>query len=550
VISHRSLSLAAVLLLFAACAPARPRGLEPAPIPAEAPDTVDAGPELEEEDLRSAHRDLLGSVSYDLPMEANTWVEAELDFLVNQRKAVVGRWLQRAEPYQEFVKQTFAEYGLPTDLHHLAMVESGYLPRARSHAGAVGMWQFMPATGRGMGLRIDSLVDERMDPVRSTHAAARHLKELHRAFRGDWSLAAAAYNAGTGRITRGMQSVRARNFWELAVWGDLAQETRQYVPRLYAVTIIARDRGRFGFPAPTGTVRPFAYDSVRTDLATPLTELAAMGNLSVSALTELNPHLVRGTTPPGGYSVWVPRGSGSTVQQAYLESQFRKDGGYGSYAVRQGDTAEKLASLAGVEVERFRALNPSLNLDKLAPGTRLRLPRNAAERLSARPVERVAANEERKGKGDRSENSRNSEKKEGGSARPAKKERKDDLFAEHVVRVGETLWQIARANELRVAELQEANDLSDAIIVPGQTLRIPRKVEEGEKSGEKKPMPGKGEKKESARYAEYVVKSGDTLWGIARAQDSTVVAIREANEMGEDATIRPGQKLRIPRGGK
>lgn len=530
---YRSLSLAAVLSVLAACSPSRPGTLEPAPGPvAEAPDTVDAGPELEDESLRTVRRDLLGNVRYDLPMEANSWVETELDFLVNQRKAVVGRWLERAEQYEEFVKRVFAGHGLPTDLHHLAMVESGYLPRARSHAGAVGMWQFMPSTGRDMGLRIDSLVDERMDPVRSTHAAARHLRDLHRAFGGDWSLAAAAYNAGAGRISRGMQGVRARNFWELAVWGTLAQETKQYVPRLYAVTIIARDRARFGFPAPSGAARPFAYDSVRTDLAIPLGELAAIAGVPVGTLTELNPHLHRGTTPTGNYCVWVPRGMGAAVQQAYLGSQFRKDGGYATYAVRRGDTVEKLASLAGVEVARFRELNPSLELDRLTPGARLRLPRSAAQTLSARPVERLATREterkkereegEERGKGDR------------GSAR----------YTDHKVRTGETLWSIARERDLSVAEIQAANDLKGSTIVPGQTLRIPRAAAEtrtantdGEKSS-KRSTP--------ARYAEYVVKNGDTLWGIARANDTSVVAIREANGM-ESEKIRPGQKLRIPR---
>ncbi|MDP9348616.1 MAG: LysM peptidoglycan-binding domain-containing protein [Gemmatimonadota bacterium] len=569
--SHRSLSLAAVLVVFAACAPSRPRGLEPAPVPAEAPDTLDLGPQLEEKDLRaSATRDLLGKVRYDLPMEANTWVEAELDFLVNQRKAVVGRWLERAERYEEFVKQTFAAHGLPSDLHHLAMVESGYLPRARSHAGAVGMWQFMPATGRDMGLRIDSLVDERMDPVRSTHAAARHLKYLHRAFGNDWSLAAAAYNAGTGRISRGMRDVRARNFWELAVWGTLAQETKQYVPRLYAVTIIARDRARFGFPAPTGTARPFAYDSIRTDLSIPLSELAALGSVSASALAELNPHLVRGTTPAGSYWVWVPRGTGPAVQQAYLGSQFRRDGGYGSYAVRTGDTVEKLASVAGVEVERFRELNASLDLQKLTPGTRLRLPKRAAETLSARPVERLASRESERKKKREERKEEDSEKKKAKGDRAARSgdsdqsgKKKSDRFAEHVVQVGETLWQIARANDMKVEDLQKANDLSGGTIVPGQTLRIPlasiasaKKKPEEKKPEEKKPEEKKSgekkreEKKESGRYADYVVKNGDTLWGIARAHDSTVVAIRAANGMSDKADIRPGQTLRIPRGAK
>ncbi|HEU0077245.1 MAG TPA: transglycosylase SLT domain-containing protein, partial [Longimicrobiaceae bacterium] len=431
------LAPAAVLLVLAACSPGASRAPATAPspapvvaIPAVAPDTVDSGPELEAAELKDASAALLGSVRYDMPMEANTWVATELDFLVTQRKAVVGRWLERAEPYQEFVKGVFAGYGLPTDMHHLAMVESGFIPTARSHAGAVGLWQFMPATGRGMGLRIDDLVDERMDPVRSTHAAAKHLRDLHRTFGGDWSLAAAAYNAGTGRISRGMQGIGAKNFWELAVWGTLAQETRQYVPRLYAVTIIARDRERFGFPAQRGLVRPFAYDSIRTDLSIPLAELAMMANLPAIALGELNPHLHRGMTPAGNYWVWVPRGTGAALQQAYLDSEIRRDGGYGSYAVRRGDSAEKLALVAGMTISRIRELNPAVDLEKLPSGARLRLPRAAAATLAARPALRLASRgsdedrsegrsrerSEERGKGDRGSEPRSSERGERSSA--------------------------------------------------------------------------------------------------------------------------------------
>lgn len=535
------LAPAAVLLLLAACSPGASRapvaGPAPAPAaPAVAPDTVDSGPELETAELKDASSALLGSVRYDMPMEANTWVAAELDFLVNQRKAVVGRWLERAEPYQEYVKGVFAGYGLPTDLHHLAMVESGFIPTARSHAGAVGLWQFMPATGRGMGLRIDDLVDERMDPVRSTHAAAKHLRDLHRTFGGDWSLAAAAYNAGTGRISRGMQGIGAKNFWELAVWGTLAQETRQYVPRLYAVTIIARDRERFGFARPGGLVRPFAYDSIRTDLSIPLAELAMMANLPATDIARLNPHLHRGMTPAGAYWVWVPRGTGASLQAAYDGSEIRRDGGYGTYAVRRGDSAEKLALVAGMTISRIRELNPSVDMEKLASGARLRLPRAAAATLAARPVERVASRDsdesksertrresgEERGKGDRGSEPRRSERssasrdRDGDSERPSTRSRRESASSEresssssssrksgegssssaserrreartteHEVEDGETLWGLSRKFDVSVEEIREANDLKGDVIVPGRTLRIPRKTAASEERSER-----------------------------------------------------------------
>ncbi|HEX7242155.1 MAG TPA: LysM peptidoglycan-binding domain-containing protein [Longimicrobiaceae bacterium] len=639
--SPRLLATAAALAVLAACAPGASRAPAAAPAPAPppvttptvAPDTVETGPALEEKALRDAPDALLGSARYDLPMESNTWVATELDFLVNQRKAVVGRWMQRAEFYQDFVKGVFAGYGLPTDLHHLAMVESGYLPTARSHAGAVGMWQFMSATGRGMGLRIDDAVDERMDPVRSTHAAARHLRDLNRQFGGDWSLAAAAYNAGHGRISRGLQGAGARDFWELAVRGTLAQETKQYVPRLYAVTIIARDPARFGFARVGAVTQTFAYDSIRTAYALPLSELAAMAGLPASALTGLNPHLYRGTTPDGPYWVWAPKGSGQALQTAYLASDFHRDGGYGSYAVRRGDSVDRLATFAGLTIGRIRELNPRVDVEKLPAGTRLRLPRTAASVLAARPVERLAArqddaekkDEERPsrraraasratGENDGGEEPRRSETSSRRPARsasrsasserperetPAKKEsestssRSRARFDEHEVRDGETLWRLAREYGVEVEEIREANDLDGNTIVPGRTLRIPRKAGErptsssgtarvaGRAAEDKDDAPSSSRREREgassstarsasrstetpsprrptaevrkaaeaprgSRFASHVVKSGETLWGIARRYDSTVVAIREANEM-DDESLKPGQKLRIPR---
>ncbi|HEX8906993.1 MAG TPA: LysM peptidoglycan-binding domain-containing protein, partial [Longimicrobiaceae bacterium] len=664
----------------------------PAPLPAALseplPDLAPAAPEKVDEGLALDHvqnvtvgRELLGSATYDLPVEPNQWVAMELSFLVNQRHDVVGRWLERGDRYAAFVQETFAAAGIPRDLHHLAMVESGYQPTARSHAGAVGMWQFMSGTGRGMGLRIDDQVDERMDPVRSTRAAARHLRQLWDDFGHDWALAAAAYNAGGGRISRGLSGFGVSNFWDLAERGNLAQETRRYVPRLYAVTIIAKDPARFGYARPAGLVPRFEFDSMQVDLPTPLPVLARAGSISLAQLAELNPHLYRGTVP-AYYWLWVPKGTGPALQQAYQGSDFRRRGGFAWYTLRRGEDAAKVALASNLSMEELRDLNLSTNVDRLGRGDRIRLYADAARALDTRPAERLASrdDDERQGDGDtraaashsddeyrglvrpasarraerpgddgdaaprrsarassddgsgdnarssrartsddeerssrsrtassesrrsrsddddsgtrsrrsrssgddesgtRSRHTRSSEDEDSGDRRrrssgdeesSARRSRSSEgeesgsrarhvdsrerLAARHTVEEGETLYGIARRYDVTVAALREANDLgAGATLQPGQRLRIPRASSSRtagreREDGESRTTEHRRESSSRTRVAHHVVKNGETLWSIARSYDTTVAAIRDANDMSADSVLQPGQRLRIPR---
>jgi membrane-bound lytic murein transglycosylase D len=529
-------SLAGVVLFaVTACAPAaRSAPIALAPIPEEVeevePEDLGEGPDIDEAEVTDADIGLLGTVAYDLPVEANSWVEAELNFLVGERSTVIGRWLERGDFYEPFIKSVLASNGMPTDLYHLAMIESGFIPNARSRAGAVGLWQFMPATARMEGLRVDNVVDERIDPVRSTRAAVRHLRMLHRNFGGDWALAAAAYNAGSGRISRGMQGFGARNFWELAVWGDLADETKHYVPRLYAMTIIARDRPRFGFAPPPEWREGFAFDSIRVDLATPLAELAGIGGVPEAELARLNPHLLQRVTPSGNYTVWVPAGRGPSVQQAFLDSDFRRNGGYATYVVRRGDNLSKLAQQSGLSSARIRELNPRTNWERLPIGHRLRMPAPAVRALNGRgggSETTVAAAAPRSG------GSANGSSASRGSSRPAPAA-SGTRVTEHRVKPGETLWSIARQYGVSVDELQAANRLNGAKIVAGRTLKVPQRASAGT------------QRASTSQSAQHVVKPGETLWSIARAYGSSVDAIQGANRM-KNSVIVPGQRLLIPR---
>ena len=733
---HASVLAVACLLAGAACTPP-PRGYArtsptpevavaplpdstPAPVAAEPEKSVDDGLDLERVHNGTVGRELLGTASYDLPVEPNQWVSMELSFLVDQRHDVVAGWLERSERYSQFVQETFAAAGIPRDLHHLAMVESGYQPTARSHAGAVGMWQFMSATGRGMGLRIDDQVDERMDPVRSTRAAARHLKQLYGDFGGSWALAAAAYNAGGGRISRGLASYGATDFWDLAQRGNLAQETRRYVPRLYAVTIIAKDPARFGYARPSGVVRRFEFDSIQVDLPTPLPVLARIGGVPLGELAELNPHLYRGLVP-SYYWVWVPKGQGSGLRQAYAASEYRRRGGFQYYTLRRGEDARKIALASNLTLDQLRELNLSTNLDQLGRGDRIRLYADAARALDTRPAERLARRDDadddsprraprssdsddgddssarrttrraadddgddstarrrtrasasddessstrrrsssdddsprrtrtassddetssarrrsssdddsprrprtavsdddsprrsrtaasdgegtscrarvsssddddapsRRTRGEDGESSRRTAARgTDDESRPSRSRRAADddeapsrgrrqeestssrsSILRHTVEAGETLLAIGRKYEVTLAQLLEANDLSaSAVLQPGQKLRIPRaarpasnsdrgesRTASSERRSSDDTRPERSERSEtrtasSSRVRQHVVKTGETLWSIARSYDTTVAAIRDANDMRADSVLQPGQTLRIPR---
>ncbi|HEY0016023.1 MAG TPA: LysM peptidoglycan-binding domain-containing protein [Longimicrobium sp.] len=599
-----------LLALSAACAPGRqPVASVPAPAPAApAPAAVEPVMPVEEGTAlpgapTPVGADLLGSAQYDLPVVANEWVRSELDFLVNQRHEVVAGWLRAADRYDEWVRDVFASYGIPRDLHHLGMMESGYRPTVRSHAGAVGMWQFMPATGRQMGLRIDTLVDERMDPVRATHAAARHLRDLHRRMRGDWSLAAAAYNAGEGRINRAMGRYAAVDFWDVAQRGNLAQETRRYVPRLYAVTIIGKDPQRFGYPASAGG-RRFAYDSVRVDIATPLSVLAQVGNLPVNELLDLNPHMLR-QVAPRNYWVWVPLGQAAPLQQAFATSEFRQRGGFSVYRVRQGESLGRLAELSGVPADRIRTLNLSANLDNLRAGDRIRLYADAVRTLDARPAERVAsrrgprvlgdpapaeegapsesrteASTERRSGSSESASSRRGESSSSSARRPessSSSTRNGEASSSTARRSSESAspasrrsTEAASSSERRSGASASERNASAARRSDSASASTPRASSSARESGASRTgerastsvapttsastarrnegtRSGSSSSSSSAASRSHKVEDGETLWGIARRFDVTVDAVREANGLDEDDHIQPGQTLRIPR---
>jgi membrane-bound lytic murein transglycosylase D len=301
------------------------------------------------------------------------------------------RWLAREGRYRAFILAELEAAGLPEELLYLSMLESGFSPTAVSRAGAVGLWQFMPATGRESGLRIDDWVDERRDPIAATHAAIGHLTYLYSQLQ-DWSLAAAAYNAGLGRVNRTRAGSNA-GYFDLTLSGRLPAETRSYVPLILAASHVARNRELYGF-SDIAAEPALHFDTIHVAGRTRLSALARVADVPLTELTALNTHLVRGAAPPAAsYAVRVPAGVPDpeiALRLAALPVDERLLPEYREvYAVvRAGDSWWRIANQHRVTVKDLRARNPRVG-DVIHPGMRLLVDRQVV-RDSEAPQPRAA----------------------------------------------------------------------------------------------------------------------------------------------------------------
>lgn len=250
-------------------------------------------------------------VTFDLPVVWNASVARFVELFEHEQPDRMALYLKRAGRYEGMIREKLRARGMPEDLLYLSMIESGFNPNARSTAQAVGLWQFMAPTARGYGLRIDAYVDERRDPEKATDAALRYLEDLYRQF-GSWTLAAAAYNSGGGRVARimreetGAVSGKDSDFW--VIRGRLPRETREYVPLIFAATLIGKQPSRYGLDQVERWL-PVRTDTVSVPGGTPFSAVARAADVRESEVRRLNPHLLRGVTPPGApFPVRIPDG--------------------------------------------------------------------------------------------------------------------------------------------------------------------------------------------------------------------------------------------------
>lgn len=303
-----------------------------------------------------------------IPLIRTARVERHIRYFQTSKRDHFDQWLTRLNHYKPLVEKIFAQFQLPEDLVFLSLVESGFNPKAYSRARAAGPWQFMKATGKIYGLRVDEYVDERRDPIKSTVAAARYLRDLYDLF-GTWPLAMAAYNAGERKIQRALRKAKAETFWEIAQTKFIRRETREYVPRFMAAAIIAKNPDQYGFEEAPSEIHQFEEIVVSRPLA--LRAIAAATDIPYAELHRLNPELRRDVTPPDdpAYHLKVPVGSRGTIEQALATikpwtlspatAQVRKDRGArpGSYRVRMGDSLGKIAKRFRVTVEELKTRN-------------------------------------------------------------------------------------------------------------------------------------------------------------------------------------------------
>jgi LysM repeat protein len=287
--------------------------------------------------------------------------------------AQVFMWLKRSGRYFPFVEKRLSEMGLPQDLKYLAVAESALLTDARSRAGALGTWQFMPFTAQRNGLQKDGRVDERLDFERSTDAALQHLKDLKENF-GAWTLAMAAYNSGRARVEKEIGIQRTRNYYKLY----LPEETERYVFRIAAIKLILENPSQYGYGVPSDKMyKPLKYDAVQIALPKPvhIADVAEALNSDFKTLKELNPQILGEHLPSGSYTLRVPPGSGRTTAEFLGKASPTKGAPAetdGHYVVQAGDTLSSISRRLGVSVAELMGLN-GLKGPAIRPGQKLRI---------------------------------------------------------------------------------------------------------------------------------------------------------------------------------
>lgn len=408
--------------------------------------------------------------------EDNEMVKKWITYFAGRDRDRFQRFMDRGEKYRELIESTLEDNELPAELFYLAMIESGFNTHANSTAKAKGVWQFMPATGKRYGLEVGVQVDERRDPIRATEAAARYLKDLHNVF-GSWHLAMAAYNAGETRIMNAVFRGKSRDYWELGKKRVLPVETANYVPKMLAAMIIARDYKRYGFRTPQGESMP-DLDAVEVASPVRLSAIAQVTGLDQEFLQAANPHLLKGHTPINHrtYEVWVPANKVSSIQaqradiarhvfrsNVRLAMAANDESGTSIHVVKRGENLSLIARKYGSSVSQLIKANGLPRSGRVHKGQRLR--------VNGEAVARGPVREEGSDVG-RAREILASSKNIPGSTASRKLASPSSKKVTHKVKRGENLNLISRKYGVSIADIRNKNRLRRDTLHVGQVLRV------------------------------------------------------------------------------
>ena len=454
-------------------------------------------------------------IKSDLPLVLNDEVARYISYFSTRGRDTLERALVRSGRYRDMIRRVLAEEGVPQDLIYLAEAESGFHPLALSRVGARGMWQFMASRASGYGLTRNWWVDDRQDPEKATRAAARHLKDLYNQF-GDWYLAMAAYNSGPGTVQKAVERTGYADFWELYRRGVLPKETRNYVPIIVAVTIMAKNPQQYGLQDLQPDA-PLKADVVKVDYPVDLRLVAECVDSSVATLQDLNPSLLRMTTPKdGSYDLKLPVGTASKYQQAIAAIPVDMRVAWRYHKVEQGETLAAIAHKYHASATSIAEVNNLNADDELLADSKLIIPATPGRR--------------------------------GGESSSSYAKRP----TYYRIRKGDTVLTVADDFGVPAAKIRQWNRLRGNRLVAGHRLKIYKPagddepVEAAEKRRVAPPRKANGGKKlaaKSERVVHHKVAPGETLSSIARHYDTTVTALRRANPDVDAARLVPGVVL-------
>jgi len=389
---------------------------------------------------------------YDIPVELNDAVVAYIRFFQTDGRVHFTKWLGRSTRFMPMMRGLLEKQGLPLDLVYLSMIESGFSTYAYSFAKAAGLWQFVVGTSRRYGLHTDFWVDERRDPIKATIAAARYLKELKERFHGDWYLAWAGYNAGEGKVDRAIRRESTRDFWRMMSKGrTLRAETKHYVPKLIAAALIAKHPERFGFKV--DYAEPWEADEFYIADATDLHVIAKTAGITIDEVRDLNPELRRFCTPPGGWTIRLPKGK----KEAFVAEFEKLDAGdrlsFTEHKVERGEPLSKIARAYGVSEGAILRTNGLKSYRQVKVGRVLVIPMKQSSRgllagsqLEDRRTPRLQG--------------RSAAKTVAAATAASVRVNEDGRRQTYVVRAGDTLWSIASKFSTTVERLKRLNNLT------------------------------------------------------------------------------------------